>query len=198
MVGPEGRKIIFNEDTTQRARRLASALLPVPRLADADIEPLIQRHCDAQSLDPKLVRAVIQVESGYNVRARSNKGAVGLMQLMPETAADLAVADRYDPEQNLRGGTLYLRQMLDRFGRIDLALAAYNAGPSPVERYKGVPPWSDTVDYVNRVLALYQGAGGVADRDVIARYRPGHRPKPYVTRNSEGRIVVTTALGGSR
>src|SRR5207244_2694331 len=107
----------------QRARRLADRLVPVP---DGRLEPLIAFHADNQQLDRRLVRAVVQVESGYNVRARSKKGAMGLMQLMPGTASELAVDDPYDPDQNLRGGTTYLRRMIDFFkGRVELAVAAY-------------------------------------------------------------------------
>jgi soluble lytic murein transglycosylase-like protein len=197
VVGAEGRKVIYNESSEQRSRRFAGTLLAVPALygADApiDLESLIRRHSGVQNLDPRLVRAVIQVESGYNLRARSNKGAMGLMQLMPGTAVELAVSNPYDPDQNVRGGTTYLRQMIDRFnGRLDLAVAAYNAGAAAVERYHGVPPYADTVDYVQRVLALSRGDAGNPAFD----YQIGRRPKPYVTRNAEGRLVVTTALGG--
>jgi soluble lytic murein transglycosylase-like protein len=204
--GPAGRKVIFNEDVEQRSRRFARTLLPVPaRLGSRsgspiDLELLIGRHSGRQNLDPRLVRAVIQVESGYNVRARSNHGAMGLMQLMPETALDLAVADAYDPDQNLRGGTAYLRQMIDSFGRLDVALAAYNAGAATVARYGGIPPFAETLDYVEQVMALYGGAAPARSVTAAAersRYAAG-RPKPYVVRNSAGRIVVTTALGSAR
>ncbi|HVT57794.1 MAG TPA: lytic transglycosylase domain-containing protein [Thermoanaerobaculia bacterium] len=188
----EGRKVIFNESVAQRARRFSGHLVPFP---DAALELMIARHSGAQSLDPRLVRAVIQVESGYNQRARSNKGAIGLMQLMPETAVELAVRDPYDPDENLRGGTTYLRRLLDLFsGRLELALAAYNAGPGAVDRHRGVPPYPDTIDYVRRVLDLYQDTPGAALAAVQAR--AGRRPAPYVTRAGNGRIVVTTALSG--
>jgi hypothetical protein len=204
-VSPSGRKVIVNESSVQLSRRLAPHLLPVPREARVDLTPLIARHSDSQRLDPRLVRAVIQVESGYNVRARSNKGAMGLMQLMPATAVELAVADPYDPDQNLRGGTTYLRQMIDHFGRLDMAVAAYNAGPGAVERYRGIPPYADTVDYVRQVLALYHEVGGVtgavigrlAGSEVASQYRPGFRARPYAFRNREGRLVLTTSLSGA-
>jgi soluble lytic murein transglycosylase-like protein len=185
-VGAQGRKVIFNENAEQRARRFAGRLVAVP---DAALEPLILRHSGARRLDPRLVKAVIQVESGYNRRARSNKGAMGLMQLMPATASELAVSDPYDPDQNLRGGTAYLRQMIDLFtGNLELAVAAYNAGPAAVGRHRGVPPYPDTLDYVRRVLGLYRGA------DVAVSYLPGARPRPYVSRAASGRILLTTAL----
>jgi soluble lytic murein transglycosylase-like protein len=191
-----GRKVIFNETPVQHGRRFAGKLLPVPDLAGlpaGGLEPLILRRCGEQNLDPRLVRAVIQVESGYNHRARSNKGAIGLMQLMPDTASELAVRDPYDVDQNLRGGTTYLRQMIDTFaGRIELALAAYNAGPGAVQKHRGIPPYPDTVDYVQRVMALYRGEGGPLAAAAV--YRPGRRPAPYITRGPNGRLLVTTSL----
>src|SRR5688572_21374887 len=116
-------------------------------------EPLVQEHSARQSLRPDLVRAVIQVESGFNPHARSPKGAMGLMQLMPATARDLGVRDAYDPGENIRGGTTYLRQLLDRFdGNEELALAAYNAGPGAVDRHgRQVPAYRETRDYVKKV-----------------------------------------------
>jgi soluble lytic murein transglycosylase-like protein len=202
-VSSEGRKIIFNESSTQRARRLSDRLVAIP---EADIQIAIDRHSEAQSLDPKLVRAMIQVESGYNHRARSQKGAMGLMQLMPATASLYRVEDPYDPDENVRGGTRYLRYLVDRFpGRLDLAVAAYNAGPAAVQRYGGVPPYRETKDYVSRVLALYQGGTQVSFPPSTAPGNgssgiagiPGRR-KPYITRNGQNRIVVTTALDTRR
>src|SRR5688500_11367239 len=116
-------------------------------------EPLVQEYSTRQALRPDLVRAVIQVESGFNPRARSPKGAMGLMQLMPDTARELGVADPYDPADNIRGGTLYLRRLLDRFdGDEELALAAYNAGPGAVDKYgRQVPPYQETREYVKKV-----------------------------------------------
>lgn len=114
-------------------------------------EDLVQAHSQRQSLRPELVRAVIQVESGFDPRATSAKGAMGLMQLMPQTARSLGVLNAYDPEDNIRGGTVYLRQLLDKFGSERLALAAYNAGPGAVDRYEGVPPYRETREYVRKV-----------------------------------------------
>ena len=107
-------------------------------------------------VQPALVKAVIAVESNFDATAVSKKGAQGLMQLMPATAVRLGVEDPFQPTQNVRGGTIYLRSMLDRYGDMERALAAYNAGPSAVDRHGGVPPYPETQDYVARVLAYYR------------------------------------------
>jgi len=113
-------------------------------------------------LDPALILSVVMEESGGDPGARSNKGALGLMQLMPETARELGVGDRSDAAQNLHGGTRYLADLLKKYsGRLDLALAAYNAGPGTVDRLGGkIPPYAETRRYVNRVLERYEGLGG--------------------------------------
>ena len=120
---------------------------------DSRFEPLIQEHATRRALRPELVRAVIQVESGFNPRALSPKGAMGLMQLMPTTARSLGVNNPWDPAQNIRGGLAYLRWLLAYFeGDLTLVAAAYNAGEGTVERYRGVPPYAETRAYVRRVV----------------------------------------------
>jgi soluble lytic murein transglycosylase-like protein len=106
-----------------------------------------------QGVDAKLVRAVIQVESAYRASARSRKGAMGLMQLMPDTARRYQVANPYDPKSNIEAGIKHLKSLLERF-QLASALAAYNAGEAAVARFRGVPPYPETRDYVSRVLAL--------------------------------------------
>jgi len=185
-VGPDGRKVIYNEAPEYRARRGAGQLVPVPR---REWEDWIDYYAGNHRLSPRLVRAVVQIESGYNHRALSSAGAMGLMQLMPETARDLAVEDPYDPEQNLRGGTAYLRAMLDRFGeRLEWALAAYNAGPGAVDRHGGIPPYAQTRDYVRRVLHLYRGPGAAT----ASAPEAGSRGKKPVWIRKDGRLILTT------
>ena len=122
-----------------------------PQLSD-----VVQSASDRYRLDPDLVNSVIHAESGFNPRAISNKGAQGLMQLMPQTASKLGVSNRLDPQQNVEGGTRYLRELLELYN-FDLvkALAAYNAGPHRVEQYGGVPPYRETRAYVSRIVRDY-------------------------------------------
>lgn len=116
------------------------------------LEALIQHFAQKFSLDAALIKAVIRVESNFDPSVVSNKGAQGLMQLMPETAIEVGVNDPFDPSQAIYGGSLYLRKMLDSFDRnLDYALAAYNAGPTTVRRYGGIPPYKETQNYVKRV-----------------------------------------------
>lgn len=114
---------------------------------------IIERVAAEQKVSAKLVRAVIQVESAYNVRARSPKGAMGLMQLMPATARQYAVADPYDPATNIEAGIRHLKSLLEKLP-VALALAAYNAGEGAVQRFNGIPPYQETRNYVSRILAL--------------------------------------------
>ena len=116
------------------------------------ISSAAQRH----GVDAELVRAVIKVESDFNAQARSNKGAQGLMQLMPETARLHNVADAYNPLENIDGGVRHLRLLIDQYrGDLELVLAAYNAGVNAVEKYRGVPPFGETKEYIRRVLSFY-------------------------------------------
>jgi len=155
--------------------RLLLATAPAERAArpenwvgkSAIFEPLIQRAARSQALPPELVRAVIVVESAFNPRAVSRRGAVGLMQLRPATARRYGVADAFDPEQNISAGVRYLRDLLARYGNdLELTLAAYNAGEDAVERYgHQIPPFSETRHYVPTVLRIY--------RSLLAQQRAG-------------------------
>lgn len=126
-------------------------------LFSADYDELIGRAATEHGLDPALIRAVIHAESAFNVFALSRSGAMGLMQLMPATAKEMGVDNPYRPEQNIDGGARYLAKMLARFeGNIDLACAAYNAGPTTVSQYQGIPPYPETQAYVKRVKILFK------------------------------------------
>ncbi len=126
---------------------------------DADIKEMARQY----GVSPALVEAVVKVESGFDPKAVSPKGAGGLMQLMPQTASSLGVLDRFDPQENIRGGVRHLRYLLDRYrGSVALALAAYNAGEGAVDTHRGIPPFSETEQYVARVL---RGAGLTAQAE---------------------------------
>jgi soluble lytic murein transglycosylase-like protein len=115
-------------------------------------DSLIAEHAAVHRVRPDLVRAVIQAESAFNPTARSVKGAMGLMQLMPATAVAYGVGNAFDPAENIRAGVAYLRGLLDRYSQNEeLALAAYNAGPTAVEKYGAVPPYRETRDYVSKI-----------------------------------------------
>jgi len=120
--------------------------------AKGPVAELVRKLAPEYRLDPNLVLAVVEVESNFNPNAQSHKNAQGLMQLIPETAERFGVQDVWDPEQNLRGGMAYLRWLLDNFdGDIELALAGYNAGEEAVRRHQGIPPYSETRNYVSRI-----------------------------------------------
>ncbi len=123
------------------------------------IYKIVSKLSDKSGIDPKLVMAVILVESGFNPRAQSPKNAQGLMQLIPETAQRFRVRDAFDPEENIKGGIAYLKWLLAYFkGDVSLVAAAYNAGEGTVEKYRGVPPYPETQKYVRRIAQLYQKA----------------------------------------
>ncbi|HSO08105.1 MAG TPA: transglycosylase SLT domain-containing protein [Pelomicrobium sp.] len=143
----------------QHAAR-AAAISDDPRRAA--LVALINELAPQYDLDPALVLEVVRAESNFDPRARSNKGALGLMQLIPATARRFGVRDPIDPMQNLHGGMAYLRWLFDRFdGDLKLILAGYNAGEGAVERHGGVPPYTETREYVRRILRRYQGKSGI-------------------------------------
>ena len=157
-VGANGTISLTNVPSDARYRKieLDSARLHEV-LSERELEPVIRRHSSRQRLHPALIRAVIKAESNFDPRAVSRAGAIGLMQLMPQTAVRMDVRDVYDPDENVGGGTKYLRQLLDRFhGNLPLALAAYNAGENVVDRYKALPPIDETRRYVRKVLHYYR------------------------------------------
>jgi soluble lytic murein transglycosylase-like protein len=159
-----------NAPTTPDYRLLQPGVLPsASRLTAASIDGLIEAFAAEHSIDSALIRAVIRAESNFNHRAVSRKGAQGLMQLMPATIGRLSVGDAFDPHENIGAGVRYLRQLLDQFqGDLTLALAAYNAGENAVLRYRGVPPYQETRDYVKKVLSQYRRTRGESSRIQVA------------------------------
>jgi soluble lytic murein transglycosylase-like protein len=174
--------------TSFRATKPASAKATV--YAD-----LIEAHASAHALSPDFVRAVIQAESAFNPYARSIKGAMGLMQLMPETAARYHVLDAYNPAENIRAGVAYLKSLLTRFNDdVSLALAAYNAGPRAVEKYGNtVPPYKETRNYVARIKGNTDAQHAVNSPTAIyrvVRVVDGHETFSYSNKPSAGAVLV--------
>jgi soluble lytic murein transglycosylase-like protein len=138
---------------SQKTLAVAETRARSGKIPSETIQQAIQRAADKYNVPSDLIQSVIRCESNFRPNAVSHAGAQGLMQLMPATASDLGVTDPFDIQQNIDGGTRYLRQMLDRFnGDIETALAAYNAGPGTVNRYGGVPPYRETQAYVEKVM----------------------------------------------
>jgi len=167
---PSGGRIGLPADAVARLEP-AEATPPeeppiVPSKKEPTLDELILELAERERVHPDLIESVIAAESAWDPAAVSHAGAIGLMQLMPETAAELAV-DPYVADENVRGGTRYLREMLERYaGRDDqlvLALAAYNAGPGAVDRYNGIPPYAETRAYVRRVLERFLRLAEVSD-----------------------------------
>jgi soluble lytic murein transglycosylase-like protein len=169
---------------------------PIVSTRAAQYDSLIEEHANRHSLSPDFVRAVIQAESAFNPRARSPKGAMGLMQLMPETAANYGVVNAYDPAENIRAGVAYLKSLLIRFDHDEsLALAAYNAGPGAVEKYgRTVPPYPETRNYVARI----RNTAPSNSRSITGVYKTvevvdGHKVVRYTNKASKGSTSVAPA-----
>jgi hypothetical protein len=176
---PQGTLTISNPvpsaTAAQRQTTLSAQTSAIPYHA------MILTLSSSHGIDPQLVIAVCRAESGFNPRAVSRKGAVGLMQLMPVTARQYAVTDRTDPQQNLSGGIRHLKYLLDKYQSLPLTLAAYNAGEEPVRKYRGIPPYRETQDYVERVMRFmglsYSGMSG--------------KSRIFMYRQPNGRILLT-------
>lgn len=158
--------LMTSEETKAPTYKASAPLQPTYKasapLHKDTIHQWIDKAAAKYDVDPKLIYAVIRHESNFNPQAKSRVGAMGLMQLMPSTARMLGVQDAFDPQQNIEGGTKYLRQLLDRYdGNMALALAAYNAGPGNVDKHGGIPPFRETINYVKKVMQTYYSASHI-------------------------------------
>lgn len=197
----DGSALIFN-DSIGSGWRMNGAVpsdsyLVDRRAAPTPFDPIIEAEARAEGVDATLVKSVMLVESNYNPKAVSKKGARGLMQLMPGTARDFGVSDRFDAEQSIRGGVRYLAVLLGIFkGDVALALAGYNAGATAVTRHAGVPPYPETQEYIRRVLVAHRGtitpAVGGAFRGVpTGSVRRGSRASPVKVSRMDGTTVFS-------
>ncbi len=171
---------VFIKSTDEKKPKDTKIILSAEK--SDDVMSVIHRVCTRENVDVKMIKAIITVESRFFPFAISRVGAMGLMQLMPSTAASLGVKNPFDPEENVTGGVRYFKQLLRLYNNnYSLALAAYNAGPEAVTRFNGIPPYRETMEYVKKVLYLYEKDGGVVDD-----------PFPYlkVYTDSDGGIVI--------
>lgn len=165
LLNPESMRVNAQIVKTDPSDSLNTALMQAAAATNStsaqnptknQIIDMVEQIANKHGVDDKLVKALIKQESGFNPKAKSKAGAMGLMQLMPATAKGLGVTDAYNPVQNVDGGVRYLKSMLQKYnGNIILALAAYNAGPGAVDKYDGVPPYKETQNYVKNILANY-------------------------------------------
>ena len=192
-TGPDGRRIFSNSGALSISSANPSPAPEPGRSAGirrkgqppAGIARLIDRIARKHGMDPELVEAVARVESNYDPTAVSPKGALGVMQLLPETAKRFGVADAYDPAQNIEGGVRYLKFLRDSFpGNLSLVLAAYNAGENAVRRHGGIPPYQETRDYVRKIRRLY-------GRNLPDPADGGVKPDIVSYRDSAGRQVYS-------
>jgi hypothetical protein len=187
---PPGASQVYRQQ--KKAAAEEKTLKPVLASRKSDMEDLILRKCDLYEMDPQLVKAVIRAESGYNRDAVSVKGAMGLMQLMPGTASLMGVYHPFNAEENIDGGIRYLKSLMGKFGDLNLALAAYNAGPRTVEKLGAVPPYKETRMYVKKVISMYKGKDGqLVDTD------PGKTKKKATVKKKDAVIFKVVMDDGT-
>jgi soluble lytic murein transglycosylase-like protein len=187
--GKKYRRVPSDSERTPSYAKPASRPVPAPtasvisssNIPSAYLES-INTACDRHGVDPALVHALVKVESDFNPYALSRKGAMGLMQLMPQTAVEMNVRNSFNPDENIDGGVKYLRYLLDRYeGNLSLALAAYNSGETAVKRWGTIPPFRETQNYIQRIMKLYHGSGKMS----------GPRYTVYMGYGEDGALLVT-------
>jgi len=171
------------QQTTSNPSSTASSRVPISSLnSPSAYVDIINSACNRHGVDPGLVHAIVKVESDFNPYALSKKGAMGLMQLMPQTAVEMKVGNSFNPDDNIDGGVKYLRYLIDRYeGNLSLALAAYNSGETAVKKWGTIPPYRETQNYVQRILRIYGG-----DENA-------HRPRYtiYMVYGEDGALMLT-------
>lgn len=184
--------------TGPQTTSLSLATPTQPKIAPVSLNQVVNGAGERHQIDPDFINSVIRAESGFNSRAVSKKGAQGLMQLMPQTASQLGVANSFDPDANVEGGTKYLRELLEKYHYdVNKALAAYNAGPRRVDQYRGVPPYYETQTYIARIIRDFNRRK-IAENPALAKNitashsSPSGQPKRRMTQNSP---AVATSLG---
>lgn len=189
-LGKKNQKVLTEKSKLEPAKKIK----PGKNLVlNTDYSSYVQKSARKYEIEPELIHAVIRTESNGNCRAVSKKGAMGLMQLMPSTANDMNVSNPFNPEENIEGGTRYLRYLIEKFnGNVTLALAAYNSGPKTVERYGNVPPITETRQYVNKVLALYNGKKQYAVSDPVGHAQVSS-PPIYKVVLEDGTVLFTNS-----
>ncbi len=196
----DGGAVIFNNVGSGwkiGGKSPSDSFLLARREAATAFDDAIRRHAERERVDPRLVKSVMLIESNFNPKALSPKGARGLMQLMPGTARRYGVQNSWDPLENIRGGTAYLSDLLGMFdGDIVRTLAAYNAGEGAVQRYRGVPPYPETQEYVRRAMLVYGGStslpalsGGFKGMSTASGRRD--RPSPVKLHRGAGVLLIS-------
>jgi hypothetical protein len=192
---PMGKKTVKVLKEKKGTARQGESFSSEPTAENRDYSAYVERAASKYEIEPELIRAVIKAESNGNHRAVSSKGAMGLMQLMPSTADDMNVVNPFNPEENIEGGTRYLRFLLEKFnGDLTLALAAYNAGPKTVEKYRTVPPISETKQYVKKILSIFRGKGNYSFTESAGQGSTIPQPVPiYRIVLDDGTVLFTNS-----